>query len=209
MVSNKEEISRLKDMVSYQNDEIKNLLKRVATLEGKLMQVEADKAISSHINDILHNKIDELNQRFYLIIEGVPLPTNNSEADDVEKKIRTLLKDELGISDQIIHRDFDKAHRIGPKITTNHETVEQSVIVRLKSHSLREKIYRERNNSRKLKVRISLTKKRWRKLLNYAKELTEDIDRVDFVFADIHDKLKVRLKYINGIYMVAKPPCSI
>ena len=78
----------------------------------------------------------------------------------------------------------------------------------LKSHSLREKIYRERKNSRKLKVRISLTKK-CRKLLNYAKELTEDIDRVDFVFADIHDKLKVRLKYINGIYMVAKPPCSV
>ena len=104
MVSNKEEISRLKDMVSYQNDEIKNLLKRVATLEGKLMQVEADKAISSHINDILHNKIDELNQysmRSCLIIERVPLPTHNSEADDVEKNVRMLLKDELGIPDQI------------------------------------------------------------------------------------------------------------
>ena len=33
-----------------------------------------------------------------------------------------LLKDERGIPDQIIHQDFDKAHRIGPKITTKHET---------------------------------------------------------------------------------------
>ena len=41
-----------------------------------------------------------------------------------------LLKDELGIPDQIIHQDFDKAHRIGPKTKTNHETVEKSDIVR-------------------------------------------------------------------------------
>ena len=81
----------------------------------------------------------------------------------------------------IIHQDFDKAHRIGAKIKTN-QTVEQSVILRLKSHSLRERIYRKRKNSRKLKVRVSQTNIR-RKLLNYAKELTEDIGSVDFVFA--------------------------
>ena len=38
----------LNDMVSYQNEEIKNLLKRVATLAGKVIQLEADKAISSY-----------------------------------------------------------------------------------------------------------------------------------------------------------------
>ena len=70
-------------------------LKEWATLEDKLVQVEADKAISSHVDDILHNKIDELNQysmRSCLIIEGVPLPSYNAEAEDVEKKIKILLK---------------------------------------------------------------------------------------------------------------------
>ena len=97
----------------------------------------------------------------------------------------------LQISKEEIERQVNKCHRIGPK----NEDGTQATILRFKSHFFKESVYhaRKKIKNRKIKIKISLTKKR-RKILSYAHQATANIPNVDFLYADINGNLKLRLK---------------
>ena len=72
----------------------------------------------------------------------------------------------------------------------------QATIIKFKSHSFKESVYHERKKIKniKIKIKISLTKKR-QKLLSKVHQATANIPcNVDFLYADINDYLKLWLK---------------
>ena len=102
---------------------------------------------------------------------------------------QTNIINDLGISPQEFHNNFDKVHRVG-KITNN----KQNNIIKFKTHSFREKLYKIRKNNRRgVKFHISLTQHR-SEILSEAKLLTDQVPIIDYCFADTNGNLKVRLK---------------
>ena len=79
----------------------------------------------------------------------------------------------------------DRAHRIGHKIVSENGTVRQQMIVKFKNFSDRTKFYRSRKKTKKVSIRLDLTKKRLT-LLNVARDKIKDKEGVDFAFADIN-----------------------
>ena len=72
----------------------------------------------------------------------------------------------------------------------------QATIIKFKSHSFKESVYyaRKKIKNIKIKIKISLTKKR-QKLLSKVHQATANIPcNVDFLYADINDYLKLWLK---------------
>ena len=94
--------------------------------------------------------------------------------------------------------DVDKAHRIGPRNGVN-----QSIIVKFKSHEKRYAVYEKRSRCKRgIKINPSLTPKRMKLLerLNYSilsYKSTSQIENkhfpIDFAFANTHGDLFVRL----------------
>ena len=59
MVS-KKQFAELQEKVLQQEKKITSLQSQVASLDFKLIQINAEKALSSHINNILVEKLDDL-----------------------------------------------------------------------------------------------------------------------------------------------------
>ena len=80
----KKEFQDLKDEVAFQRQEITDLKSKVLKLELLLNEVVSEKVIASHVSDLLHEKIDDLQQysrRNCLILDGLPVTTNESISD--------------------------------------------------------------------------------------------------------------------------------
>jgi len=88
---------------------------------------------------------------------------------------------------------IDRAHRIGKKFTNKVDNkLSQSVIVRFTTFRHRTMFYRKRKlTSPNIKVKLDLTKSRYN-LLKDAIEYVRNLDSVNFVYADINCRLKVR-----------------
>ena len=97
--------------------------------------------------------------------------------------------------------DIDKFHRNGPVFEGN----KQDVILRFKSHSSKVAFYRGRKTlppeSRAIRIKPSLSPNQ-RKLLREAEALIDEyrfrdeiINPPDFVFANIHGEIQVKLKH--------------
>ena len=190
----KKEFQDLKDEVDSQRQEIADLKSKVLKLEVLLNQVVSEKSIASHVSDLLHEKIDNLQQysrRNCLVLDGLPVIANES-VSDLKVKVKETVVNDLKIDSTEFDNEFDKTHRIGP-VSDNGQN--QKVIVRFKSHSFRSKIYRVRKECarRDIKVRLSLTKRR-QNLLNFAQTHLENEPNFKFVYADEDGNLKVRTK---------------
>ena len=150
----KKEFQDLKDEVAFQQQEITDLKSKVLKLELLLNEVVSEKVITSHVSDLLHEKIDlqQYSRRNCLILDGLPVTTNESISDLKVKVTETVIND-LNIDSAELDNEFDKTHRIGPVSDGQN----QKVIVHFKSHSFRSKIYRVRKKCarRDLKVRLS------------------------------------------------------
>ena len=96
---------------------------------------------------------------------------------------------EVEIPTVVLHR----AHRIGKpqKPKDKDQPITQSIIVRFSTFRHRTLLYRARKPSKSARVRLDLTKARYG-VLTSAKRLTDDDDRVKFVYSDINCRLKVR-----------------
>ena len=102
---------------------------------------------------------------------------------------------ETGV-DGDIQNNIDKLHTIG-KNDSNRNT--QSVIVKFKTHSFKEKVYRKKHaiKSNRIKLRPSLTKRRQDLLDEVNKSISESNDPdlpVKLAFPDVHGTLKVLMK---------------
>ena len=99
-----------------------------------LNEVVSEKVIASHVSDLLHEKIDDLQQysrRNCLILDGLPVTTNES-ISDLKVKVRETVINDLNIDSAEFDNEFDKTHRIGPVSDGQN----QKVIVRFKRTQL-------------------------------------------------------------------------
>ena len=179
----KKEFQDLKDEVDSQRQEIADLKSKVLKLEVLLNQVVSGKAIASHVSDLLHEKIDNLQQyseRNCLVLDDLSVIANES-VSDLKVKVKETVANDLKIDSTEFDNEFDQTHRIGP-VSDNGQN--QKDIVRFKSHSFRLKIYRVRKECarRDIKVRLSLTKRR-QNLLNFAQTHLENEPNFKFVYA--------------------------
>ena len=98
------------------------------------------------------------------------------------------------IQEDEINNKIDKLHEMG----NNNRNSIQSIIIKFKGHSFKEKIYKGRKNigNRKIKLRPSLTKRRQDLLEEANRKIQEEPDAmpVRFAFADVHGTLKVLMK---------------
>ena len=109
-------------------------------------------------------------------------------AEVVLDKVRSLINEaQIEIPDSVI----DRAHRIGPvrKDSDNNKT--QSIIVRFSTFRHRTRLYRARKTFKSSRVRLDLTKIRY-KLLGDARMMVEKNPKVSFVYADINCRLRLR-----------------
>ena len=178
-----QELSAKLETVSNENDLLKE---RVEVLESR---VEIGKNTSTKLR-IEIDRLDQYQRRSNLIFKNVILPPNQSDEGDTEF-VKNLLEKEMNM--QNAFSGVDKLHRTGKRRTATGGKKTQDVIVRFKSHSARYKVYKERNKSKSVKIRPNLTRRRG-DLLYRASNLVDDLDQIDFVFANIHGDLTLRLK---------------
>ena len=190
-------IMELEAKVEFLNDKVETLETKVETFEKstvpalrKEITILKDRnAVSCNVSQKLSDEIERQQQysrRNCLVLEGIPL--NRKETNEsLMKKVKDSIE-ELGIDENEFKSTIDKTHRICP-IRDNA----QRVIVHFNKHSMCEKIYENRKRSKKIQIKPSLTKKRLQ-TLNSAKERFGKCEHINFVFADVHGKLKVRFK---------------
>ena len=92
---------------------------------------------------------------------------------------------------------IDKVHRIGLKYEVDEVdkdgvvTGVQQVIVRFSTWSHRTQVYKARKRSKFMKFKVDLTKQR-ANLLSRARTQIENVEGIDFVFADVNCRLNAK-----------------
>ena len=145
-----QQITQQQQQIDLQAKQIQDLQNQINKMEGKFIQIESAKAISSHVNKVLNDKIDELNQyscRSCLIVDGL----KSNELEKLPEKVC----EEYNIPRSEFDAELDKFHPIG--IPRDDNT--QLAIVKFRTHSYRENIYKMRLMTSRIKFRVALTKK--------------------------------------------------
>merc|ERR1712240_56260 len=130
-------------------------------------------------------------------IAGIEKTTGETPEQLSEKVLEVVKK----VKSTTNETDIDKFHRNGPVF----EGSKQEVILRFKSHSAKEAFYRGRKTlppeHRSVKIKPSLSPHQ-KKLLCEAEALIEEfkfreeaVNPPDFVFANIHGEIQVKLKH--------------
>ena len=138
-------------------------------------------------------KVDELEQygrRVCLHIEGVEHQANEKSEDVLEKVVNIIKESETEIPESAL----DRAHRIGPIYTDNNTGKKmQSIIVRFTTFRQRTFLYANRKNIKSgARIRLDLTKDRYNLLVS-ARKRVNNCPEVNYVYADINCRLKVKL----------------
>ena len=163
-------------------------------LEEKLEELESIILVNKEVTTKLSQELDRLDQyhrQSNIVLKNVKLPENEKD-EDVKALVLKSLKDELNMDENVI-ADIDKFHRIG-YIKKNGDKKTQNIIVRFKSYSSRYEWLKNKKRSKTIKLAPNLTKKRGKMLYDATKILDDNtISAIDFVFANIHGDLQVRL----------------
>ena len=124
-----------------------------------------------------------------LRVEGVPSIENES-LDDLLDKVKSLITEsECEIPDVVI----DRGHRIGKEYKDKTRNVPcKSIIVTFSTFRHRTLFYQNINKLKNVKVRLDLTKKRY-KIFTDAIDFVKAHKNVDYVMVDINCQLKVFL----------------
>ena len=181
-----------KDKISSLEKRLDAIENKNRILEAKVTTLESEKVINENVTRLLSEEVDRLDQyhrRSNIIIANV-IKTNEKESEEeVKKKVHDILKTDLKLPDTI--PQIDKLHRIG-KVRERNGKQSQDIIVRFTTHRARYQVYTNRKSTRNVKIRPNLTRRR--ETLRYeASESTKDNDKVNFVYADVHGDIKVRL----------------
>ena len=136
-----------------------------------------------------NEELEQYGRRLCLRIEGVP----SVEYESSDDKVKSLITESgCEIPDVVI----DKAHRIGKGYKDKTRNIPcKSIIVRFSTFRHRTLFYRNRNRLKNPKVRLDLTKKRY-KIFTDAIDFVKVYKNIDYVLVDINCRLKVFFK--NG-----------
>ena len=171
--------------------EIKNLQAAKTDLERRVEVLEAKVAVAENTSEQLRLEIDRIDQyqrRSNVVLKFAELPNDNTEAKDKEL-VKKVLEKELKLAGSV--STIDKMHRIG-KIRNRDGKRNQDIIIRFKTHHSRYTVMRNRKEARSVKIRPNLTK--CRNDLQYkASEYVKEIEKVKFIYANIHGDLILRL----------------
>lgn len=200
----KKQIEALQQKVNKLFNKNKTLEERVDVLDNtkrkltdKVEALESKVAICEVVNFNLSNEVDRLDQytrRSNIIIKNIKLPDDPKQEtnEDVKKIVKKAIKDDLKLPDTILE-DVDKFHRNGI-IKQNGGIKTQNVIVRFKSHSSRYACLLKKRDLKSNKIAPNLTRKRGQLLFNTTKIIKDKmLSQIEFVFANIHGDLQVRL----------------
>ena len=189
----KSDIDSLKSFIEEQSALIKNLTEKISTLDEKL---NASEASIEKLNDKITNlegklaylesqdelksrKIDDLEQygrRESLRFSGFEVKENESKKE-CGPKVKRYIKNSLNVD--IEESEFNRIHRIGPKIKKNGKTFQQ-IIVKFKGFVPRTKVYRTRQHKGDIAIHLDITKRHYL-LLKYVYGKAKDCASVDFV----------------------------
>ena len=191
-----EALELLKVKLNVKEGQIMKLEKKVQDLEGHHMLNTSLREVQKRVSEELRSQLTDLPQytrRYCVVVSGL-----NKDADE-KVEVQNLIS---SAGSSTIIQDVDKYHRIGRVNDDN----KQDLIIRFKSHNAKELFYKARKKlNRVIKVKPSLAPDR-NKTLKEAKDLVDDLLQTEdenvtrnypeYVFADIHGNLKVKMK--NG-----------
>ena len=184
-MSNKvNELEKLEIQVDELEKKNKSLEDKVEILESR---VNISENTSKHLTVEL-DRLDQYHRRSNVMLKNVFLPEDDN--DYVFQTVKNTLTKDLGLSNNIVN-EIDKFHRVG-KIKDRHGKKTQDIIIRFKSHHARYSVIKERKKAKNMKVSPNLTKRR-ASLLYDASQVLENIEGVNFPFANIHGDLNIRL----------------
>ena len=180
------------ETVDITRAEFDQLKKRVKDLENRCEKLEAAKAVSEQVTEVLRKEIDRLDQygrRHNVVIRNVELPANESQKQ-VEETVGKIV--EKSLKAPALMRDVDKMHRIGRIKKTQGKNF-QNIVVRFRTHRSRYELYGKRKDLKNgIKIGPHLTHHRG-KVLHESIEHVQDIPGVEFTFANLHGDLAVKL----------------
>ena len=147
------------------------------------------------VNHTRSDDNEQYGRRLCLRIEGIECKENET-TEEVFRNVSKIIKDKnMEIPDSVV----DRAHRIGPTYMKDGKRF-KSIIVRFTTFRHRTIFY---HKARKLctnfRTRLDLTKYRFN-LLNSARSLVESNEKVNFVYADINCRLKVKPTEGSDLY---------
>ena len=176
--------------------------KKFRALEVRVEKLEASESVLKAVTSNLRNELDSLDQygrRSNILIRNIEIDETDSKDDDQEKieiHVKDIIQKELKLP--ACAGEIDKLHRVGQKKEYQNKKF-QNIVVRFKSHRSRYQVYRQRAELKNnVKINPHLTKKRG-KLLHESIEIADKIGAVNFVYANIHGDICVRLTAaVNG-----------
>ena len=187
-------ITKLEEKVTSNEETIARLDERVSSLESKVVSLETQDRLKTR-------KLDDLEQygrSESLRFNGFQTKQNKSSeicAKMVNEYIRNTLKVEVD------NNDFNRIHRVGPKLRRDNGKECQQVIIKCKGFISRTKVCRARKHKSDISIQLDLTKRRY-DLLKEARTRIKDVESVEYAFANINCSLGLRLK--NGRFRFFK-----
>jgi hypothetical protein len=205
-----EEISNLFKAISERDEMIMKLEQRISALEyqydvmNSLMFVR-DRVIENLRLDL--TRLQQYTRRPNVSVFGIP-KEDNEKPEQLKQKVENLVTE---INSEITMANIDKFHRDGP---SNGD--DQSVIIKFKSHESKEIFFKEgrkhmKEKRNKVKIKPNLCPER-KRFLNQAIEFVDsypdDIyNPPDFVYADVHGIVRVKMKHRTKIGMFFEVSC--
>ena len=123
----------------------------VNNLNATINKIQAENIITQQVNKILHQQFDALQQysrRSCMVVDRIPVDATESiNINNLKNKIKKTVTKSKVETEINFKQNYDKCHRIGPI-----RDGKQSCIIKFRTHSFREKLYKER---KKLLQKIS------------------------------------------------------
>ena len=159
--------------------------------ENKMLQKQVSELHKLNIENQTNNEdLEQYGRRLCLRIDEVPIVENETSAD-VLASVKKLFDDaQVEIPDAVV----DRAHRIGGNYVDRKSKKScKSIIVRI-TFRHRTMFYRAKSKLKnRTRVKLDLTKSRLT-LLNKANEHVQNIPLINFCYADVNCRLKVKFK---------------
>ena len=186
-----EVVVELSKIIGRQNEEIEKLLSTVCMLQEHVKTLKQNSKEKFKKQDEQVEELEQYGRRLCLRIDGIPITEGEYVLDKVKKEWEkvTDVDKKINIPDAVI----DRAHRIGPEyFDRDTNEASQSVIIRFTTHRHCTMLYNLRKEM-DLKIKFDLTKKRY-ELLRKARDIVKLHASVDYVYADLNCRLKVKFK---------------
>ena len=175
----------------------KTLNRRISELQTQVHSLEAKNFVQDRVSDQLLieiNRLEQRNRRPCLIIEGID-KKKGENMDDLKNHVVNVLDQ---VDTDISLHDVDKFHRNGPL----HDGKKQDIIVRFKTHSAKESVYRARKKTHNnIRISPSLTRRNKDLLLDsrkFLKDFHYDLSNTEnppeFIYSNIHGEIVVKFK---------------